>query len=127
MPTKIGRFEIQGQLARSAFATVYKALDTETKQIIALKAVALNNLPDRDALAKTVFEEADRSKPLNSHNIAVLFGVGDEEGQLLAGAEYIQGNSVATRSPAKTDFPSGTCRTSRAKFATRLTTHRYTK
>lgn len=104
MPTKIGRFEIQGQLARSAFATVYKALDTETKQIIALKAVALNNLPDREALVKTVFEEADRSKPLNSHNIAVLFGVGDEDGQLLAGAEYVQGNSVATTLGRKDGF-----------------------
>jgi protein kinase-like protein/PEGA domain-containing protein len=104
MPTKIGRFEIQGQLSRSAFATVYKALDTETKQVIALKAVALNNLPDRDALVKTVFEEADRSKPLNSHNIAVLFGVGDEEGQLLAGAEYVQGNSVATTLARKDGF-----------------------
>ena len=104
MPTKIGRFEIQGQLSRSAFATVYKALDTETKQVIALKAVALNNLPDRDALVKTVFEEADRSKPLNSHNIAVLFGVGDEEGQLLAGAEYVQGTSVATTLARKDGF-----------------------
>jgi len=104
MPTKIGRFEIQGQLSRSAFATVYKALDTETKQIIALKVVALNNLADRDDLVKTVFEEADRSKPLNSHNIAVLFGVGDEEGQLLAGAEYVQGNSVATTLARKDGF-----------------------
>jgi serine/threonine protein kinase len=104
MPTKIGRFEIQGQLSRSAFATVYKALDTETKQIIALKVVALNNLPDRDDLIKTVFEEADRSKPLNSHNIAVLYGVGDEEGQLLAGAEYVQGNSVATTLARKDGF-----------------------
>jgi len=104
MPTKIGRFEIQGQLSRSAFATVYKALDTETKQIIALKAVALNNLPDRDDLVKAVFEEADRSKPLNSHNIAALYGVGDEEGQLLAGAEYVQGNSVATTLARKDGF-----------------------
>jgi Protein kinase domain/PEGA domain len=104
MPTKIGRFEIQGQLSRSAFATVYKALDTETKQIIALKTVALNNLPDRDDLVKAVFEEADRSKPLNSHNIAVLYGVGDEEGQLLAGAEYVQGNSVATTLARKDGF-----------------------
>jgi serine/threonine protein kinase len=104
MPTKIGRFEIQGQLSRSAFATVYKALDTETKQIIALKVVALNNLPDRDDLIKTVFEEADRSKPLNSHNIAVLYGVGDEEGQRLAGAGYVQGNSVATTLARKDGF-----------------------
>src|SRR5438067_3872780 len=104
MPTKIGRFKIQGQLSRSAFATVYKALDTETKQIIALKVVALNNLADRDDLVKTVFEEADRSKPLNSHNIAMLYGVGDEEGQLLAGAEYVQGNSVATTLARKDGF-----------------------
>ncbi len=104
MPTKIGRFDILGQLARSAFATVYKAQDAETKQTIALKVVALNNLPDRDDLVKAVFEEADRSKPLNSHNIAVLYGVGDEEGQLLAGAEYVQGNSVATTLTRKDGF-----------------------
>ena len=29
MPTKIGRFDILGQLARSSFATVYKALGVD--------------------------------------------------------------------------------------------------
>src|SRR5581483_4530056 len=104
MPTKIGRFEIQSQLAQSEFATVYKALDTENQQVIALKAVTLQSVPDRESLVKTVFEEADRSKPLNSHNIAVLYGVGDEEGQLLAGAEYVQGNSIATTLSRKDGF-----------------------
>lgn len=104
MPNKIGRFDILGQLGKSAFATVYKALDTETQQTIALKVVALNDMPDRDALIKAVFEEADRAKPLNSHNIAVLYGVGDEDGQLLAGAEYVQGNSVATTLARKDGF-----------------------
>jgi serine/threonine-protein kinase len=104
MPTKIGRFEIQSQLSQSAFATVYKALDTETKQVIALKAVALESVADREALLKTVFEEADRSKPLNSHNIAALYGVGDEEAQLLAGAEYVQGNSISTTLSRKDGF-----------------------
>jgi serine/threonine protein kinase len=104
MPNKIGRFDILGQLGQSPFATVYKALDTETQQTIALKVVALNDMPDRDALIKAVFEEADRAKPLNSHNIAVLYGVGDEEGQLLAGAEYVQGNSVATTLARKDGF-----------------------
>jgi serine/threonine protein kinase len=104
MPTKIGRFDILGQLGKSAFATVYKAQDTETHQTIALKVVALNDMPDRDSLIKAVFEEADRAKPLNSHNIAALYGVGDEEGQLLAGAEYVQGNSVATTLARKDGF-----------------------
>lgn len=104
MPKKIGRFEIVSQVTQSSFATVYKALDPETQQTLALKVAPLNNLPDRDDLVKAVFEEADRSKPLNSHNIASLYGVGDEDGQLLAGAEYVQGNSVATTLARKDGF-----------------------
>jgi serine/threonine protein kinase len=104
MSNKIGRFEIISQAAKSSFATVYKALDTETQQSVALKVVVLTQVLDRDSLVKSVFEEADRSKPLNSPNIAQLYGVGDEDGQLLAGAEYIQGNSVATTLARKDGF-----------------------
>jgi eukaryotic-like serine/threonine-protein kinase len=104
MSNKIGRFEIISQAAKSSFATVYKALDSESQQTIALKVVALTQVLDRDSLVKSVFEEADRSKPLNSPNIAQLYGVGDEDGQLLAGAEYIQGNSIATTLARKDGF-----------------------
>jgi serine/threonine protein kinase len=96
MPNKIGRFEIISQAAQTPFSIVYKALDPENQQTIALKVVALSTVLDRDALVKAVFEEAERSKPLNSHNIATLYGVGDEDGQLLAASEYVQGNSLAT-------------------------------
>jgi serine/threonine-protein kinase len=104
MPNKIGRFEIVSQVAKTPFATVYKAQDTESQQTVALKIVALSQVLDRDSLVKSVFEEADRSKPLNSPNIAQLYGVGDEDGQLLAAAEYIQGNSVATTLARKDGF-----------------------
>ena len=104
MSNKIGRFEIISQAAKSPFATVYKAQDPESQQTVALKVVALTQVLDRDSLVKTVFEEADRAKPLNSPNIASLFGVGDEDGQLLAGAEYIQGNSIATTLARKDGF-----------------------
>lgn len=104
MSNKIGRFEIISQAAKSSFATVYKATDTESQQTIALKVVQLSQVLDRDALTKAVFEEAERSKPLNSPNIAQLYGVGDEDGQLLAGAEYIQGNSIATTLARKDGF-----------------------
>jgi serine/threonine protein kinase len=104
MPNKIGRFEIISQAAKSPFATVYKAQDPESQQTIALKVVGLSQVLDRDSLVKTVFDEAERSKPLNSPNIALLYGVGDEDGQLLASAEYIQGNSVATTLARKDGF-----------------------
>ncbi|HEX7894706.1 MAG TPA: PEGA domain-containing protein [Terriglobales bacterium] len=96
MSEKIGRFEIASQLAQSPFATVYKATDTESQQTVALKVVRLDSVADRDGCLKAVFDEAERAKPLSSHNIAGLFGVGDEGDLLLAAAEYVQGNSVAT-------------------------------
>jgi eukaryotic-like serine/threonine-protein kinase len=104
MSTQIGRFEIVSQIAQSSIVTVYKALDTENQQTVALKVLRLDEVKDRDALVKTVFDEADQAKPLNSHNIAALYGVGDEEGQLLAATEYVQGNSVATTLARKDGF-----------------------
>lgn len=96
MLEKIGRFEISSQLAQSPFATVYKALDPESQQTVALKVVQLDRVKDRVALMKVVFAEADQAKPLNSPNIAALYGVGDEGDLLLAAMEYVQGNSIAT-------------------------------
>ncbi len=96
MPDKIGRFELVSTLAQSPDATIYKALDTENQQTVALKVVKLSAVKDGAALLKSVLEEADQAKPLSSHSIAVLYGVGDEDGQLLAATEYVQGNSVAT-------------------------------
>jgi serine/threonine protein kinase len=95
MSNQIGRFEIISQVAQSS-ATVYKALDTQTQETVALKVIRLEQARDRDALMKKVLEEADQAKPLSSHNIATLYGVGEEEGQLLAATEYVQGNSIAT-------------------------------
>ena len=96
MTERIGRFEIASQLAQSPFATVYKALDTDSQQTVALKVVDLGRVKDRAGFMKQVFEEAEQAKALSSHNIAGLYGVGDEGNLLLAAMEYVQGNSVAT-------------------------------
>ena len=104
MTKKIGRFEIVSQLDQSSFATVYKALDSDSQQTVALKVVDLAIVKDRGALTKQVFDESDKAKPLNSHNIAALYGVGDEGDQLLAAIEYVQGNSVGTTLARKDGF-----------------------
>lgn len=104
MSEKIGRFEIISQIAQSPTATVYKALDTETQQTVALKVLRLDQAKDRAALMQSVEEEAEQAKSLSSHNIAALYGVGDEGDQLLAATEYVQGNSVATTLSRKEGF-----------------------
>jgi serine/threonine-protein kinase len=104
MSTKIGRFEIVSQIAQSTLTTVYKAQDTESQQTVALKVLRFDQVKDRDGLIKAVFDEAEQSKPLSSHNIATLYGVGDEDGLLLAATEYVQGNSIATTLARKDGF-----------------------
>src|SRR5438477_8401611 len=104
MSEKIDRFEIVSQLAQSPLATVDKALDSESQQTVALKVVRLDQVKDRAALLKKTFEEAEQAKALSSHNIAALYGVGDEDGQLLGATEYVQGNSVATTLARKDGF-----------------------
>ena len=104
MSEKIGRFELISQIAQTPFATVHKALDTETQQTVALKVVHLDQVRDRAELLKQIFAEAEQAKPLSSHNIAALYGSGDEGDLLIAAAEYVQGNSVATTLARKDGF-----------------------
>ena len=39
--------------------------------------------------------EADSTKALNSHNVVLLFGAGEIEGQFCSSMEYVQGDSLA--------------------------------
>src|ERR1700674_3390539 len=97
MSNKIGRFEIQAEISRSSAGSVSKACDPTGGQIVALKTVDLKPFGDKAAaVVKRVLEEAESSKLLNTHNIAMLFGAGEIEGQFCATMEYVQGNSIET-------------------------------
>ena len=105
MSNKIGRFEIVSEISHSALGVVYKANDTESGQTVALKTVKLEALADQAAeFVKTVLEEAQAAKVLNSHNIALLNGAEEVDGVLCASMEYVQGNSVGTMLARKEGF-----------------------
>jgi serine/threonine protein kinase len=105
MSNKIGRFEIQAEISRSSAGSVSKACDSTGGQIVALKTVDLKPFGDRaPAVVKRVLEEAESSKLLNTHNIAMLFGAGEIEGQFCATMEYVQGNSIETMLARKEVF-----------------------
>ena len=93
---KIGRFDILSEIAHSPMARVYKASDPENGQTIALKAVNLQDLGEQaEAWVQAVLGEAETTKILGSHNIAVLYGAGDIDNLFCAAMEYVQGNSIA--------------------------------
>jgi len=105
MSNKIGRFEILSELAHSDLSVVYKATDTEDSQTVALKAVRVETLGENSAdLVKSVLEEAEAAKVLNSHNIAALKSASEADGHICASMEYVQGNAIATMLARKEGF-----------------------
>ena len=105
MTTMFGRFEIQSELSKSETALIYKAMDTETNQIVALKTQSLEPLGDRaDAFVDTLIAEGESTRDLGGQNIVLLYGAGEIDGQFCAAMEYIQGNSIATMLARKEGF-----------------------
>jgi eukaryotic-like serine/threonine-protein kinase len=97
MATMFGRFEIQSELSKSNTALIYKALDTKTEQVVALKTQSLEPLGERSTgFVETLIAEGESTHDLVCQNIVVLYGAGEIEGQFCAAMEYIQGNSIAT-------------------------------
>ena len=105
MATMFGRFEIQSELSKSESAEIYKALDTETNQVVALKTQSLEPLGERAAaFVEALIAEGDSTRDLVGQNIALLYGAGEIDGQFCAAMEYIQGNSIATMLSRKEGF-----------------------
>jgi len=105
MAMMFGRFDIQSELSQSDTTLIYKAIDTETNQVVALKTQSLEPLGDRtDAFVNTLIAEGESTRDLASQNIVLLYGAGEIDGQFCAAMEYIQGNSVATMLARKEGF-----------------------
>jgi len=105
MSTKIGRFEILGELARSESSCVYKASDPESGQTLALKTYKLEAFGEHaESIMQRVLEEAETTKELSSPNLTLVYGAGEIDGLFCAAMEYIQGNSIATMLARKEGF-----------------------
>jgi serine/threonine-protein kinase len=105
MTMMFGRFEIQSELSKSETALIYKAMDMETNQVVALKTQSLVPLGERaDAFVETLITEGESTRDLAGQNIVLLYGAGEIDGQYCAAMEYIQGNSIATMLARKEGF-----------------------
>ena len=97
MATMFGRFEIQSEISKSDTAHIYKALDSETNQVVALKTQSLAPLGERaQQFVEALTAESEMALALAGQNIAQVFGAGEIDGQYCATMEYIEGNSIAT-------------------------------
>jgi serine/threonine-protein kinase len=94
--TKVGRFSVLGRIGEGGMGQVYRAEDTMLKRLVAIKRMAPQlqiEARDRDRFLK----EAQRASALNHPNIAAIYDVLPEKGEILLVMEYVEGVTLRQR------------------------------
>ena len=94
--TTVGRFRIGARLGEGGMGLVYRAEDSTLKRVVAIKRLAPQyqfDEHDRDRFLK----EAQRASALNHPNIAAIYDVLVERGEILLVMEYVEGMTLRHR------------------------------
>jgi eukaryotic-like serine/threonine-protein kinase len=89
----VGRYRIRNLLGRGGFGEVYLAEDTTLKRLIALKRLS-PALRDDAEYRKRLLVEAERVSSLNHPNIAAIYDIVEDSGELLLIMEYVDGGTL---------------------------------
>jgi tRNA A-37 threonylcarbamoyl transferase component Bud32 len=92
-PTKIGRYEIKGELGRGGMATVYRAYDPSFEREVAIKVLPRELLHDpqfRDRFRREIKTIASLEHPA----IVPVYDVGEEDGVPYFVMRYMPGGSL---------------------------------
>ncbi len=94
--TTVGRFTIRNRLGEGGMGQVYAAEDTTLKRRVAIKRMAPQLRSDPRDL-KLFLKEAQRASALNHPNIAAIYDVLENEGEVLLVMEYVEGITLRRR------------------------------
>lgn len=96
MSTKVGRYDVSGELGRGGMAVVYRGLDPVIQRPAALKVVRKADLPaDEAALVLERFKrEAQAAGSLHHPNIVAIYEYGEDEAQAWIAMELVEGKSL---------------------------------
>ncbi len=96
LPTRIGKYEIQGVLGEGGMGTVYKALDPFIRRMVAIKTIEKSRL---DAAANRIGlvrfrNEAQAAGRLLHPGIVAVYDYGEDEEIAYIVMEYVRGKSL---------------------------------
>ena len=94
--TRIGSYEVAGQLGVGGMGEVYRATDTNLKRQVAIKVLPDTLAADAERLARFQ-REAEVLAALNHPNIAAIYGLERAEGQTALVMELVEGPTLADR------------------------------
>ncbi|HEY5623283.1 MAG TPA: protein kinase, partial [Gammaproteobacteria bacterium] len=96
LATRIGAYEITGEIGAGGMGVVYRATDTTLGREVAIKTLPEALAADADRLAR--FErEAKLLAALNHPNIAVIYGLEESNGTRCIAMELIEGQTLEER------------------------------
>jgi predicted Ser/Thr protein kinase len=95
-PSKIGRYEILGELGRGAMGTVYRAQDPAMGRVVALKTIISVALASEQGneFRERFYREARAAGALAHPGIVAVFDVGEYEGVPFLVMEFITGRTL---------------------------------
>jgi len=90
--TKIGRYQILGELGRGAMGVVYRALDPNIGRELAIKTIHLD-LQEGEAVER-FRREAKAAGNLSHPNIVTIYDAGEDEGVFYIAMELLSGETL---------------------------------
>ncbi len=92
-PSRLGKYELRGELGRGAMGVVYRAFDTQLERDVALKTMAA---PDADKSETTRFlREARTAGSLHHPNIVTIHELGHAAGTHFIAMEMLVGKTLS--------------------------------
>jgi eukaryotic-like serine/threonine-protein kinase len=94
--TVVGRFRIGERLGKGGMGEVYRAEDTKLKRTVALKRLA-PSLRSDSLYRHRFLEEAERASRFGDAQVAAVYDVLEERGEIFLILEYVEGQNLRQR------------------------------
>src|SRR6201996_2539188 len=95
--TRIGRYQIVGELGRGAMGVVYHATDPSIGRSVAIKTIRIRDINDtaqRDRLRERLFREARSAGVLSNPNIVTIYDMDEVDGLAYIAMAYVNGPTL---------------------------------
>ena len=94
--TQVGRFVVHNRLGSGGMGEVYLAEDSKLRRSVALKRISSAGDANQNEISR-LLREGQRASALNHPNIAGVYDVLEEHGEVLLVMEYVQGQTLRDR------------------------------
>ncbi len=118
MDKKIGKFKVVREIGKGGMGVVYKALDPEAQNEVAIKVLPAAKVDK--AMVERFSREAHAMSRLKHPNLVAVYDVGMSEGQHFYTMEFIEGDSLKTIVKNKGKLPFSDCLRISAQIADAL-------